>query len=94
MNNEPFVIERVYNAPVEKVWRALTDKEQMKQWYFNIASFKPQVGFEFTFTGGSKEVTYVHLCRVTQAVPNQKLAYTWKYEGYEGSFGSDLRAVP
>ena len=37
MKNEPFVIERTYNATAEKVWQAITDKNQMKQWYFDIA---------------------------------------------------------
>ena len=27
----PLVIERTYNAPAETVWKALTDKDQMKQ---------------------------------------------------------------
>ncbi|MGI8635287.1 MAG: SRPBCC family protein [Segetibacter sp.] len=30
MSSIPFVIERTYKAPIEKVWRALTDKDQMK----------------------------------------------------------------
>ncbi len=82
---KPFIIERIYNAPVEKVWQALTDKEQMKQWYFDLAEFKPQVGFEFQFYGqGHKGEQYLHLCRITEAVKNKKLAYTWKYEGYPG----------
>ncbi|HYJ65441.1 MAG TPA: SRPBCC domain-containing protein [Parafilimonas sp.] len=84
MNNEPFVIERTYNAPVEKVWKALTDNEQMKQWYFNIAAFKPEVGFEFTFDGGSKEKTYTHLCKILEVIPNKKLSYSWRYKDYEG----------
>ena len=40
MTNEPFVIERVFNAPPEKVWKAITDKNAMKQWYFDIAEFE------------------------------------------------------
>ena len=24
------------NAPIEKVWDAITNREQMKEWYFNI----------------------------------------------------------
>ncbi len=36
--DEPFIIERTYNAPVSKVWSAITDKDQMKQWYFDIPS--------------------------------------------------------
>jgi uncharacterized protein YndB with AHSA1/START domain len=85
MKNEPFVIERTYQAPVEKVWQALTDKNQMKQWYFDISGFKPEVGFEFSFEAKSEDRSFVHLCRVTQAIPNKKIAYTWRYEGYEGN---------
>jgi len=85
MNNESFVIERTYNAPIEKVWKALTDKQQMKQWYFDIAEFKPEVGFEFTFTGGSEEKKYTHLCKVLEVIPNKKLSYSWRYKDYEGN---------
>jgi uncharacterized protein YndB with AHSA1/START domain len=84
MRNEPFVIERTYNAPVEKVWKAITDRDQMKQWYFDLAEFKPVVGFEFKFEGGTETRTYVHLCKITDVVVNRKLRYSWKYEGFEG----------
>ena len=86
MKQEPFVIERTYDAPIEKVWKAITDKEQMKQWYFNIAEFKPEPGFEFSFEGKSDDGTvFLHLCRITEVVENKKLAYTWRYDGFEGS---------
>jgi uncharacterized protein YndB with AHSA1/START domain len=85
MNNEPIMIERTYDAPVEKVWAALTDKDVMKQWYFDVPEFRPEVGNEFTFTGGPDEgKQYEHLCRVTQAEQNKVIAYTWRYEGYPG----------
>ena len=84
MKAEPFIIERTYNAPVRKVWKAITDKDDMKQWYFDLAEFKPEVGFEFTFTGGKDEVEYLHLCKITQVVPFKKLTYSWRYAGFEG----------
>ena len=49
MKQDPFVIERTCNAPVEKVWKALTDKDQMKKWYFDLPAFKAEKGFEFEF---------------------------------------------
>jgi len=52
MKAEPFVIERTYNAPVSKVWEAITDHTKMQEWYFKLADFKPEVGFKFTFEGG------------------------------------------
>jgi uncharacterized protein YndB with AHSA1/START domain len=80
-----FVIERSYNAPRKKVWRAITNKEDMKQWYFDLPEFKPEVGFEFEFTGGKEDgIQYLHRCRITEVVPEKKLTYSWRYEGYEG----------
>ena len=84
MNNEPLIIERVYNAPIESVWMALTDIQQLRQWYFDIADFKAEVGFEFSFTGGSEDRKYTHLCKVTAVNPGRTLSYSWKYEGLPG----------
>ena len=85
MKGQPFVIERTYNASTEKVWNAITTKEAMKQWYFDLAEFKAEVGFEFEFDGGSPEKTYRHLCKVTEVIPGKKLTYSWRYDGYEGN---------
>ena len=76
MKNEPFVIERVYQAPADRVWQAITDKDQMKQWYFDIAAFRPEVGFEFQFEGRNEGRVYLHLCKVTEVVPGKKLKYS------------------
>lgn len=83
--NEPFIIERTYDAPVEKVWKALTDKNEMKQWYFDLAEFKPEPGFEFQFYGEGKQgEKFLHLCKITDTIKNKKLRYSWRYDGYEG----------
>lgn len=85
MNAAPFVIERVYAAPVSAVWQAITDREQMKQWYFDLDSFRPEVGFEFQFPGqGNEGQRYLHLCKVLEVVTERKLSYSWQYEGYPG----------
>jgi len=84
MSSDPFVIERTYDAPIAKVWKAITDKDQMKQWYFDIPDFKPEVGFEFQFYGEGGGVKYLHRCKITEAIPGKRLAYTWRYEGYAG----------
>ena len=85
MKNEPFVIERTFNAPVEKVWKAITDKDEMKQWYFDIEKFEPEVGFEFRFYGENEGRKYTHLCKITEVIRYRKLCYSWRYEGYEGN---------
>lgn len=84
MNTEPLVVERTYNAPASKIWKALTDKAEMKQWYFDVDDFKPQPHFVFRFEGGTETHKYVHVCEVTEAIPNRRLQYTWRYEGYPG----------
>lgn len=84
--NPPFVIERTYNAPVEKIWKAISDKDTMKKWYFDLVEFKPEVGFEFQFSAGETPYkTYLHLCKITEVIPGKKLAYTWRYDGYAGN---------
>ena len=86
MSATPFVIERTYDAPVEKVWKAITDIKQMKKWYFeDMEGFKPEVGAEFTFTGQSKDVVYYHICKVMEVVPMKKLKHSWRYKGHEGN---------
>jgi len=85
MSNQPFVIEREFDAPVSKVWDALTNNEQMKKWYFKLPEFQPVAGFEFQFIGGAEGHTqYNHLCKVTEVIPGKKIAYSWRYEGYPG----------
>ena len=84
MKTKQLEFERVYDAPIERVWKALTDKDHMKAWYFDIADFRPEPGFEFSFTGGKDDEPFVHHCRVVEVNPPNKLSYTWTYEGYPG----------
>ena len=80
----PIKVEVLLNAPVERVWSAISDKAEIKQWYFDLEEFIPAIGFTFSFYGGNDHTKYLHLCTVIEAVPNEKLAYTWRYDGYEG----------
>ncbi len=84
MENQLLIIEQEFNAPLELVWRAITEKALMKKWYFDISDFKPEVGFTFQFEGGTENKRYLHLCEVLEVVPLKKLKYSWKYEGYTG----------
>jgi uncharacterized protein YndB with AHSA1/START domain len=56
----------------------------MKKWYFDLAEFQPVPGFEFEFKAGEKGKEYLHKCRIIEAIPNKKLSYSWRYEGYDG----------
>ena len=84
MNTTPIIIEGIFEVPTSAVWEAITDKDKMKQWYFDLEAFRPDVGFEFRFNGGPDGRVYLHVCKVTEAVPGKKLTYSWRYEGYAG----------
>jgi len=85
MNAQPVVKEVIINAPAAKVWHAITNQEAMKQWYFDLSGFQPEVGFEFQFEGGDAENCYLHLSKITEVVVNKKLSYSWRYDGFPGN---------
>jgi uncharacterized protein YndB with AHSA1/START domain len=78
------LVERTFSAAPERIWKALTDVEEIRRWYFDLKEFKPEVGFEFEFTVEHEGVKYDHRCKVTEVIPQKKLAYTWRYKGHEG----------
>ena len=82
---EVVVIERTFNAAVTRVWEALTNVDQMRQWYFDLKDFMPEIGFEFEFVVDHEGNTYHHLCKVTEVIPQKKIAYTWRYKGEPGN---------
>jgi len=78
------MLERIFNAPAARVWKALTDANEMRIWYFDLKEFRPEPGFEFEFSVEHKGVNYHHLCKVSEVIPQKKIAYTWRYEGEPG----------
>jgi uncharacterized protein YndB with AHSA1/START domain len=85
IKGKEIIIERMFNAPAAKVWQAVTDKDHMKLWYFDLPEFKPEVGCTFQFSGGPDDRQYLHLCEVTEVIPGKKITYSWRYDGYEGN---------
>ena len=82
----PLVIERTFNAPVEKVWKAITDLDQMKQWYFpQLENFKAQEGFETEFNVHHEGVDYYHVWKIKEVVPLKKISLEWRYKDYPGN---------
>ena len=62
----------------EKVWRALTDPDLLKEWLLPTIGFKLERGAAFTFNtepvGGWDGVVQ---CRVADVEPLRKLTYNW-----------------
>jgi len=85
-SNEAFVIERTYPVTINRVWKAITNGDEMKLWYFDLPDFKPEVGYEFQFMGGpAEDRQYKHLCKIKEVITGRKLTHSWRYEGYEGN---------
>ncbi len=69
------------NAPVSKVWEALTDKDKLNEWMLMTTTFEPVSGKEFTFKSEPMENWdgYIY-CKVVEIEVNKKLVYTWNAE--------------
>ncbi|MDR6546423.1 MULTISPECIES: SRPBCC family protein [Chryseobacterium] len=78
----PIVVQYKINAPAEKVWRALTDQDEMKSWYFNISDFEPEAGKVFNFYEPGEARKYHHQCEILEIIPSQILKYTWAYPDF------------
>lgn len=83
---ENITVEKIYNAPVQTVWKAITDRAQMKQWYFDFPSeFKPEVGAQFDWeAGGPEGEKWLHRGKILEVIENKKLSHSWEYPGYSG----------
>lgn len=79
-------INEEFDAEIHLVWRAITENDLMAKWYFDLEEFRPDVGFKFEFISGPENgFQYNHICEVTEVIFEKKLAYTWRYEGFEGN---------
>jgi PhnB protein len=86
MEENKIVLERIYNAPLPTVWKALTDINQMKQWYFpQLESFEPKEGFETQFNVHHEGKDYYHIWKIKEVVPMKKISVEWKYKDYPGN---------
>lgn len=82
MKTEPIVVEAIINAPVARTWKAITDKEQMKAWYFDITDFEPQVGTTFNFYEPGGANRYHHRGTVKEVVLDEKFQHTWTHPSH------------
>lgn len=95
MSKAPIIVTRIFQATPKKIWKALTDKTEMKSWYFGLPEFRAEPGFKFDFTGSHEDgVQYKHLCEVTEVIPGKKLTYSWRYEGYAGNSFVTFELIP
>jgi uncharacterized protein YndB with AHSA1/START domain len=76
--DEDIVIEQTYPHPIERVWRALTDREALAAWLMPN-DFEPKVGHRFTFrTTADQMWNGVVQCEVVALDAPRRVAYTWQ----------------
>jgi uncharacterized protein YndB with AHSA1/START domain len=84
--HNPVRIERILNAPVEKVWSALTERDQLKKWYFDFPeTFVLNPGQQFDWWAGPPDgKQWLHRGKIVEVIKNKKLVHTWEFPGYTG----------
>lgn len=81
----PVVVEQVLQAPVDVVWKAITEREQMCRWFFEtIEDFEARLGFETRFNVHAEGRDFLHVWTVTEVVREERIVYRWRYEGHAG----------
>lgn len=82
MKTEPIIVEAIINAPVAKVWQALTTKQQMKEWYFDIPDFELTTGSTFNFYEPGGNNKYHHQGTIKEIIIDEKLQHTWTHPSH------------
>ncbi|MCT4602414.1 MAG: SRPBCC domain-containing protein [Marinifilum sp.] len=81
----PVITEQIFTKSKEQVWKAITDPDEMCQWFFeDMPDYKAEVGFETKFNVDAGGREFMHLWKITEVVPFEKLVCKWEYEGYDG----------
>src|SRR3954447_18802640 len=93
---QEIVVDEIFPHAPETIWKTLTDGVLMARWLgMTPAGFAPLKGRRFTYqttTRGAWDGV-IH-CEVLEAVPNQRLVYTWKSEHPENvGYGAPLDTV-
>lgn len=95
IDEAPVIVEETFAVPVATAWTAITDINEMRQWYFeNIPSFEAKVGFETQFDVPCGDRNFPHVWRVTAVEPLKLLRYDWRFEGYDGDSFVTFELLP
>ena len=66
------------NAPINKVWEALTNPRKLETWMLVPTDFEPEKGRKFIFKGTADENwDGIISCSVKEIIENEKLVFTW-----------------
>ena len=70
--------EIVFPVPPDEVWKALTDPDQLEEWFANDVELDPREGGKGVFRWGDGEEKHA---TVVEAAPGERLVLDWDDEG-------------
>ena len=82
-------IERVFDAPRDRVWKAITDPKLVAQWWGRgnrlvIEKFEPQRGGHWRFVEHSSEGVHGFEGRYREVTPPERIVQTFEWDGMPG----------
>ncbi|MCI0449811.1 MAG: SRPBCC domain-containing protein [Chlorobi bacterium] len=84
----PIVKKVSIDAPVDKVWKAVTEPKLLEEWITMPNNIKAELGHEFEFKTDSEgkfgEWDKIIRCKITELVLNKKISFTWQFELMNG----------
>ncbi|NNE27847.1 MAG: SRPBCC domain-containing protein [Saprospiraceae bacterium] len=84
-SDPPISVSIITQAPKAFIWKALTDLDTMKAWYFsNIDQFKAEVGSKSSFLVENEGRQFTHTWEVIEVTQEASITYTWNYPEYPG----------
>lgn len=95
-------VERIFNAPRERVWQALTDPALLSQWWgrgnkLEVERFEPKPGGHWRFVEHSDGEQWGFEGRFRAVKPPERLEETFEWDGMPGHVSVDtytLEALP
>jgi uncharacterized protein YndB with AHSA1/START domain len=82
-------IERIFNAPRERVWQAMTDPKLIAQWWGRgnklvIERFEPERGGHWRFVEHSDHGVHGFEGRFREVTPPERAVQTFEWDGMPG----------
>ena len=82
-------IERIFNAPRERVWEAMNNPDLIAQWWGRgnklvIEKFEPERGGHWRFVEHSAQGVYGFEGRFREVTPPERIVQTFEWDGMPG----------
>lgn len=91
-------IERVFDAPREKVWRAMTDPKLIAQWWgrgnrLDVVTYELKKGGHWRFVEHSDHGDHGFEGRFAEVEPPKKVVQTFEWDGMPGHTALETKAL-